>query len=131
MERLLELVNDKLSGNPLFSNYVQVPAAEYSRLDKMDSLIEELAVKVDALSTTSKACVTCANSGKSNHSENNSLKLKICFKCKEKGHISRYWKADSEIESLSHRTASQTFKKTIFESKYFGKRINVFTRHWE
>ena len=69
LERLLELVNNKLSGNPppppLFSNYVQVSAAEHSRFDKMKSLIEKLAVKVDALSMTSKARVTCANCGKS------------------------------------------------------------------
>ena len=55
LEVLLEPVNDKLSGKPLFSNYVQVSAAEYSRLDKMESLIEKLAGKVDALPTTSKA----------------------------------------------------------------------------
>ena len=30
LESLLELVNDKLSGNPLFSNYVQVSAKERS-----------------------------------------------------------------------------------------------------
>ena len=30
LERLLEVVNDKLSGNPLFSNYVQVSAAKHS-----------------------------------------------------------------------------------------------------
>ena len=88
LERLLELVNDKLSGNPLFSNYVQVSAAEHSRLDKMESLIEKLVVKVDALSTTSKARVTCANSGKSNHSKDNYFKLKTCFKCKKRPYCS-------------------------------------------
>ena len=31
LERLLNLVNNKLSGNPLFSNYVQVSTAEHSR----------------------------------------------------------------------------------------------------
>ena len=31
LERLLDLVNNKLSGNPLFSNYVQVSTAEHSR----------------------------------------------------------------------------------------------------
>ena len=47
LERLLELVNDILSGNPLFNNFFQDSAAEHSRLDKMESLIEKLAVKVD------------------------------------------------------------------------------------
>ena len=55
LERLLELANDRLSGNSLLGNYVQVSAAEHSRLDNMDSLIEKLAVKVDSLLTTSKA----------------------------------------------------------------------------
>ena len=94
LERLLELVNDKLSGNSLFNNYVQVFAAEHSRLDKMESLIEKFRVKVDALFTTSKAHVTCANCGKSDHSEDNCFKLKTCFKCKEEGHIARFCKAD-------------------------------------
>ena len=31
LERLLDLLNNKLSGNPLFSNYVQVSTAEHSR----------------------------------------------------------------------------------------------------
>ena len=31
LERLLDLVNNKLCGNPLFSNYVQVSTAEHSR----------------------------------------------------------------------------------------------------
>ena len=31
LERLLDLVNNKLRGNPLFSNYVQVSTAEHSR----------------------------------------------------------------------------------------------------
>ena len=55
LEHLLELVNDKLSGNSLLSNYVQVSAAEHSRLDNTESPIEKLAVKVDSLLTTSKA----------------------------------------------------------------------------
>ena len=55
LERLLELANDRLSGNSLLGNYVQVSAAEHSSLDNMESLIEKLAVKVDSLLTTSKA----------------------------------------------------------------------------
>ena len=98
LKRLLELVNDKLSGNPLFSNYVQVSAAEHSRFHKMKSLIEKLAVKVDTLSMTSKARVTCANCGKSNHSDDSCFQLKTCFKCKEKGHIARFCKADNAAE---------------------------------
>ena len=98
LKRLLELVNDKLSGNPLFSNYVQVSAAEHSRFHKMKSLIEKLAVKVDTLSMTSKARVTCANCGKSNHSDDNCFQLKTCFKRKEKGHIARFCKADNAAE---------------------------------
>ena len=54
--------------------------------DEMESLIEKLAVKVDALSTTSEALVTCANCGKSKDSEDNCFNLKTCFKCQEKGH---------------------------------------------
>ena len=86
LEHLLDLVNNKLSWNPLFINYVQVSTAEHSRLDEMESLIEKLAVKVDALSRTSEALVTCANCGKSKDSEDNCFNLKTCFKCKEKGY---------------------------------------------
>ena len=95
LERLLELVKDKLSGNSLFSNYLQVSAAEHSRLDKMESLIETFRVKVDALFTTSKAHVTRADCGRSDHLEDNCFKLKTCFKCKEEGHIARFCKADN------------------------------------
>ena len=77
--------NSTTRGNPLFSNFAHVSAAEHSRLDKMKSLIEKFAVKFDSLSTTSKALVTCTNCGKSNPSEDNYFKLKTCFKCKEKG----------------------------------------------
>ena len=59
------------------------------------SLTKKLAVKVDALPTASNARVTCANCGKSNHSEGNCFELKTRFKCKEKGHIARFYKADN------------------------------------
>ena len=88
----------------------------HSRLDKMESLIEKLAVKVDALSTTLKERVTCANWGNSNHLEDDYFNLKTCFKCKEK---------DSVIESLSQCTTSQTFEKIIFEKEYFRKRRSI------
>ena len=110
LERLLELVNDKLSGNPLFSNFVQVSATEHSSLDKMESLLEKLAVKVDYLSTTSKARVTCADCCNSNHSEDNCFKLKTYFKCKEKGHIARFCKtgnAEYKTASLKASAAVQ------------------------
>ena len=84
LERWLEIVNDKLSGNPLFSNYVQVSAAEHSKLDKMKSRNEKLAVKADALSTTSKARVACASCGKSNNLEDNCLILKTCLNVTKK-----------------------------------------------
>ena len=93
--------------NPLFSNYVQVSAAEHSRLNKMESLIEKLAVKVNVLSTTSKARVTCANCGKSHHSEDNCLNLKTCFKCKEKDHIARFCKAgNAEYKTASFKASA-------------------------
>ena len=76
--------NSTTRGNPLFSNFAQVSAAEHSRLDKMKSLIEKFAVKFDSLSTTLKALVTCTNCGKSNPSEDNYFKLKTYFKCKKK-----------------------------------------------
>ena len=113
LEHLLELANDKLGGNLLFSNYVQVSAAEHSRVGKTESLIEKLAVKVDALSTTSKARATYANCGKSNHSEDNCFKLKTCFKRKEKGDIARFSKADNaecKTASLEVSAAVQQVK---------------------
>ena len=55
----------------------------------MESLIEKLAAKFDALSTISKARVTFANCGKFNYLADN------CFKCKEKGHIACFCKADN------------------------------------
>ena len=124
LERWLELINDKLSGNPLFSNYVQVSAAEHSRLDKMECLIEKLAVKVDALSGTSKARVTCANCGKFNHSEDNCFKLKTCFKCKEKGHIARFCKADN----AEYKTASSIVPAAVQQvkpSKRLFLKVNI------
>ena len=84
MERWLEIVNDKLSGNPLFSNYIQVSTAAHSRLDKMESRVEKLAVKVEALSTTSKARVACTSCCKSNHLENNSFISKTCLNVTKK-----------------------------------------------
>ena len=133
LERLLELVNDKLGGNPLFSNFVQVSAAEHSRLDKMESLIEKLAVKADPLSTTSKARVTCANCGKSNHLEDNFLKSKTRFKCKEKGHIARFRKAGNAEYKATPWKASATVQqvKPSKELMFFhdtGSQFSIITR---
>ena len=61
----------------------------------MESLTEKLAAKFDALSTISKARVTFANCGKFNYLADNCFKLKTCFKCKEKGHIACFCKADN------------------------------------
>ena len=126
LERLLELVNDKLGGNPLFSNFVQVSAAEHSRLDKMESLIEKLAVKADPLSTTStsKARVTCANCGKSNHLEHNFLKSKTRFKCKEKGHIARFRKAGNAEYKATPWKASATVQQ-VKPSKRLFLKVNI------
>ena len=97
----------------MFSKYVQVSAAEHSTLDKMESLIEKLAVKVDALSTTLKEHVTCANRGNSNHLEDDYFKLKTCFKCKEKVHIARFCKADN----AEYKTASSKVSATVQQVK--------------
>ena len=60
LERLLELVEDKLSGgNPLLAvvtNAVKLSVGESARLDKIKSLIDKLALKFDALSTIRFTC---------------------------------------------------------------------------
>ena len=78
----------------------------------MESLIEKVAVKVNSLSTTSKARVACANCGKSNHSEDNCSKLKTCFKCKEKDHIARFCKAGNAEYKVASLKASAAVNKS-------------------
>ena len=88
-----------------------------------------MAVKVDGLPTTSKARVTCANCGKSHHSENNCLKLKTCFKCKEKDLIARFCKAGNpEYETASFKASAavqqaKPSKILFFEVNISGKEL--------
>ena len=111
--RLLELINDKLSGNPCSVIMFKFLLKSIQDQIRWRVLTEKLAVKVDALSTTSKARVTCANCSKSNHSEDNCFKLKTCFKCKEKGHIARFCKADN----AEHKTTSLKFSAAVQQIK--------------
>ena len=90
----------------------------------MESLVEKLAVKVDSLSTTSKARVTCANCGKSNHSEDNCFKLKTCFKCKEKSHIARFCKANNGEYKAASLKASAAIQQVKPSERLFLK-VNI------
>ena len=108
----------------MFSNFVQVSVADHSRLDKIESLIEKLAVKVDSLSTTSKAHFTCANCGKSNHSEDNCFKLKTFFKCKQKSHIARFGKANNAEYKAASLKASATVQQ-VKPSKILFLKVNI------
>ena len=57
-------------------------------MSKIVNLIDVLSVKVDAFSR--QADLKCKSCGKNNHTEKQCFKLKTCFKCQKKGHISRF-----------------------------------------
>ena len=86
LERLLELVDDKLSGNPLLcNNSLKVSAVENDdRFSKIVNLIDVLSVKVDAISRDhgrDQVNLKCTNCGKNNHDEKQCFKLKtsLCY----------------------------------------------------
>ena len=89
LERLLELVDDKLSGNPLLcNNSLKVSAVEKDdKFSKIVNFIDVLSVKVDALSRDhgrDQVNLKCTNCGKNYHDEQQCFKLKTCLNATRK-----------------------------------------------
>ena len=106
LECLLELAEDKLSGNMLFVNSSTVrdknnaPKVESDRITKLEQMFETLLKKIDNIDEC-KSKQIYGHCGKANHAESSCFKLKTCFKCNPKRHIAKFCKQnDSETASL-------------------------------
>ena len=105
LECLLELVEDKLSGNMLFVNSSTVrdknnaSKVESDRITKLEQMFQVLLKKIDNIDQ-SKSKQIFGHCGKANHVESSCFKLKTCFKCNSKGHIAKFCQQnDSETAS--------------------------------
>ena len=103
LECLLELVEDKFSGNTLFVNSSTVcyknnaSKMESDGITKLEQMFETLLKKIDG----SKSKQICGHCGKANHAESSCFKLKSCFKCNSEGHNAKFSEQnDSETASL-------------------------------
>ena len=129
LERLLELVDDKLSGNPLLcNNSLKVSAVETGdRFSKIVNLIDVLSVKVDTISRDhgrDQVNLKCKNCGKNNHDEKQCFKLKTCFKCHKKGHISRYCRENTgniSAANIPQVCNIEPAKRVLLKVKIGGK----------
>ena len=127
LECLLELVEDKLSGNKLFVNSSTVhdknkaSKAESYRITKLEQMFETLLKKVDNMGE-SKSKQTCGYCSKANHAESSCFKLKTCFKYNSKGHIAKFCKQnDSVTASLTLGTTNgyDRQKKNLIPAERF------------
>ena len=97
LECLLELVEDKLSGNMLFVNSSTVreknsaSKVENDRITKLEQMFETLLKKVDNIDKSESKQI-CGHCGKANHAESSCFKLKTGFKCNSKNHIATFCK---------------------------------------
>ena len=139
LECLLELVEDKLSGNMLFVNSSTVrdkdneSKVESDRITKLEQMFETLLKKVDNMGE-SKSKQTCGYCGKANHVESSCFKLKTCFKCNSKGHIAKFCKQnDSETASLRLGTTNgyDRQKKNLIPAERFLLKIKVCEKLYE
>ena len=139
LECLLELVEDKLSGNMLFVNSSTVrdknnaSKVESDRITKLEQMFETLLKKVDNIDK-SKSKQICGHCGDRNHAESSCFKLKTCFKCNSKGHIAKFCKQnDSEIASLKLGNTNEydRQKKNLIPAERFLLKIKVFEKLYE
>lgn len=61
-----------------------------SRIDRLEKMMESFVTNFAGASTRRETKMACEVCGKSNHTKDNCFKLKTCFFCNMKGHISRY-----------------------------------------
>ena len=133
LECLLELVEDKLSGNMLFVNSSTVrdknnaSKVESDSITKLEQMLETLLKKVDKIGE-SKSKQICSHCGKANHAESLCFKLKTCFKCNSTGHIVKFCKqSDSETASLKLGNTNEydRQKKNLIPAERFLLKIKV------
>ena len=139
LECLLELVEDKLSGNMLFVNSStvhdknNVSKVESDRITKLEQMFETLLKWVDNMGE-SKCKQTCGYCGKANHVEGSCFKLKTYFKCNSKGHIAKCCKQNnSETASLRLGTANgyDRQKKNLIPAERLLLKIKVCEKLYE
>ena len=97
LENLLEVISVKMTTNQLsYDGNVGSSAmslSERNRLEKVEVMMEKILNKLEEKPNTVDArreiCEECSKPG---HNHSSCFKLKTCYLCKEKGHISRYCK---------------------------------------
>ena len=136
---LLELVEDKLSGNMLFVNSStardknNAPKVESDRITRLEQMFETLLKKIDDIDET-KSKQICNHRGKANHAESSYFKLDTCFKCNSKGHIAKLCKQnDSETASLKLENPKKydRQKKNLIAAERFLLKIKVCEKLYE
>ena len=126
LECLLELVEDKLSGNMLFVNSSTVreknsaSKVENDRITKLEQMFETLLKKVDNIDKSESKQI-CGHCGKANHAESSCFKLKTYFKCNSKGHIAKFCKQNDSTTSLKLENTNEydRQKKNLIPAERF------------
>ena len=110
VENLLEFLSTKMSMNYLHSNdtFTAASASNFttksdnsSRLDNLENMMEKLLSGMTNKNVQTK--VDCKICHKSGHSEDKCFKQKTFFKCRQKGHIARYCR--NETQNREHTSA--------------------------
>ena len=93
LEVLLEMAKSKMIEgnvtNTTFHSSAFAGATTDTRLDRLEKMMENLVTNFNG-GTVQREKVVCEECGKNNHTKNNCFRLKTCFLCNTRGHISRY-----------------------------------------
>ena len=90
LEAVLELAKSKMTENSLSGmTCSSATSSDGSRIERLEKMMESIVSNMAGANIRNKN-VTCEVCGKSNHTRNACFKLKTCFLCNTKGHISRF-----------------------------------------
>ena len=139
LENLLELIDSKLEGNPFGFNSVEkdnefcgavaavtTAANQEGRLNKLEKMMETLIEKVEAHQQSSdRANMKCEHCNKIGHTRQRCYRLKNCFKCGERGHISKFCRKGNTGENIpttslvlgAHNTDLKPGKRVMIKVK--------------
>ena len=146
LENLLELIDSKVEGNPFGVNSVEkdnefcgavaavtTAANQEGRLNKLEKMMETLIEKVEAHQQSwGRANMKCEHCNKIGHTRQRCYRLKTCFKCGERRHISKCCRKGNMGENIpttssvlgAHNTDLKPGKRVMIKVKLGNREVH-------
>ena len=132
LESLLELINSKVADNPYniatAKASFETATTSYSsndRVDRLEKMVEKLCFRMDEMSkgaeglNKAEACSNCRANG---HDRSRYYKLKTCYHCGMKGHISKHCRKKREnSQAPKNGRVNSSAGRMTAESQINGK----------